>query len=197
MGAGAATVRSVEVVRQEDDGGLTGIVGHARQGDRLAFAELHRRFARMVHGILLARVPSGVADDLVQDVFVSALEGLDQLRDDAAFGGWLVQIARHRAADWLRARKLEVELPAELADDVHAGACGAHAEALQVLAVLRGLPEAYRETLAMRLVEGMTGPEIAEKTGLAPGSVRVNLHRGMQLLRARLAGTPTVEDDHE
>jgi RNA polymerase sigma-70 factor (ECF subfamily) len=38
----------------------------------------------------------------------------------------------------------------------------------------------------MRLVEGMTGPEIAEHTGLAQGSVRVNLHRGMKLLREQL-----------
>jgi RNA polymerase sigma-70 factor, ECF subfamily len=52
--------------------------------------------------------------------------------------------------------------------------------------VLRGLPETYREPLMLRLVEGMTGPEIAERTGLTSGSVRVNLFRGMQLLRERL-----------
>ncbi|MBK7861196.1 MAG: hypothetical protein IPJ65_21815 [Archangiaceae bacterium] len=51
---------------------------------------------------------------------------------------------------------------------------------------MRELPEAYRETLAMRLIEGLTGPEIAERTGLTPGSVRVNLHRGMQQLKAAL-----------
>jgi RNA polymerase sigma-70 factor, ECF subfamily len=50
------------------------------------------------------------------------------------------------------------------------------------------LPEAYRETLMMRLVEGMTGPEIAARTGLTPDSVRVNLHRGMKLLRDALEG---------
>jgi RNA polymerase sigma-70 factor, ECF subfamily len=49
------------------------------------------------------------------------------------------------------------------------------------------LPEAYRETLILRLVEGMTGPEIAARTGLSHGSVRVNLHRGMQQLREKLA----------
>jgi RNA polymerase sigma-70 factor (ECF subfamily) len=38
----------------------------------------------------------------------------------------------------------------------------------------------------MRLVEGMSGPEIAEATGLTPESVRVNLCRGMKLLRGRL-----------
>ena len=40
----------------------------------------------------------------------------------------------------------------------------------------------------MRLVEGMTGPEIAEATGMQPDSVRVNLCRGMKLLRAKLGG---------
>ena len=51
---------------------------------------------------------------------------------------------------------------------------------------IRDLPEAYRETLVLRLVEGMSGPEIAERTGLTPASVRVNLHRGMKLLREKL-----------
>jgi RNA polymerase sigma-70 factor, ECF subfamily len=55
-----------------------------------------------------------------------------------------------------------------------------------VLDVIRKLPEAYRETLLMRLVEGMTGAEIAERSGLTPASVRVNLHRGMKLLRGQL-----------
>jgi len=59
---------------------------------------------------------------------------------------------------------------------------------MAVLAAIQRLPEAYRETLVLRLVEGMTGPEIAERTGLTPGSVRVNLHRGMQMLREALAG---------
>ena len=55
-----------------------------------------------------------------------------------------------------------------------------------MLEVVRGLPEAYRETLVLRLVEGMTGPEIAARTGMTPASVRVNLHRGMKLLREKL-----------
>ena len=57
---------------------------------------------------------------------------------------------------------------------------------MAVLEMVRKLPEAYRETLLMRLVEGMTGDEIAERSGLTPASVRVNLHRGMKLLREKL-----------
>ena len=59
-------------------------------------------------------------------------------------------------------------------------------EAARMLEAVRSLPEAYRETLVLRLVEGMTGPEIAARTGMTAASVRVNLHRGMKLLREKL-----------
>jgi RNA polymerase sigma-70 factor, ECF subfamily len=65
---------------------------------------------------------------------------------------------------------------------------GDDVEARAILDVIRSLPEAYREPLVLRLVEGMSGQEISERTGLTPASVRVNLHRGMKLLRARLEG---------
>jgi len=65
-------------------------------------------------------------------------------------------------------------------------ATSSRAEALGVLEIIRNLPAAYRETLVLRLVEGLTGPEISERTGLTPASVRVNLHRGMTMLREKL-----------
>jgi RNA polymerase sigma-70 factor (ECF subfamily) len=154
-----------------------------RHGEQEAFAKLYSLYAPMVHGILLARVPWGEVDDLVQDVFLVALKKLNTLRDDAAFGAWLAMIARNRAMDFHR-RKRETE---ELSDDLAThGNSEADREAANVLEVICGLPEAYRETLVLRLVEGMTGPEIADRTGLTPASVRVNLHRGMKLLREKL-----------
>lgn len=161
------------------------LVGAARRGDRRAFADLYTRYRGPVHAVMLARVPARDAGDLVQDVFVTALRRLASLREDGAFGGWVLTIARNRATDYLRRSRPTSELPAELPD--HSSASGPpRAEAARAMAAIRSLPEAYRETLIMRLVEGMTGPEIAERTGLEPGSVRVNLHRGMKLLRAKL-----------
>jgi RNA polymerase sigma-70 factor (ECF subfamily) len=151
-------------------------------GDRDAFARLYADFSRMVHAILLGRVPRRDVDDLVQDVFVTAYTRIRELREPAAFGGWIATIARNRATDYLRQSREQVELPDELP-----GGDPIEAETFAVLKVIRGLPEAYRDTLLMRLVEGMTGQEIADRTGLAPGSVRVNLHRGMKLLREKLA----------
>jgi RNA polymerase sigma-70 factor (ECF subfamily) len=164
------------------------VVIAARRGDRRAFAELYRRFSRAVHGVVLAKVAYGDAADLVQDVFAIALERLPQLGEVAAFPGWLLAIARHRAIDHVRAKKPTDELP-ELRVEASRSA-----EVAEVLAALRALPEAYQETMILRLVEGMSGPEIAEQTGLSPGSVRVNLHRGMKLLRERLGITEDADE---
>ncbi len=159
------------------------LVRAARDGDRSAFGRLYECFAPMVHGLLLARVAPPEVDDLVQDVFLQAMRRLASLRSLEAFGPWLAAIARNRARDHHRRARDTVELPTELP-----GAGPADTEALTVLTAVRRLPEAYRETLVLRLVEGMSGPEIAERTGLTPGSVRVNLHRGVQMLRQILRG---------
>lgn len=159
------------------------LVRQARDGDEGAFGDLYQRYARVVHGLLLARIPIADVDDLVQDVFVSAWTRLDSLRDPAAFGGWLAMIARNRAADFHRRATETVELPDTL--EAH-DATAERADALAALEVVRSLPEAYRETLILRLVEGLSGPEIAQRTGLTAASVRVNLHRGMKLLREKL-----------
>ncbi len=167
---------------------LVDLVVAARRGDRVAFAELYQRFSRAVHGVVLARVAYRDAADIVQDVFALALARLPQLAEAAAFPGWLLAIARNRATDHLRGGR-----PTEELVDVP-GPTSRASEVAQVLAALRELPEAYQETMILRLVEGMTGPEIAEQTGLSPGSVRVNLHRGMKLLRERL-GIEEVSDE--
>jgi RNA polymerase sigma-70 factor (ECF subfamily) len=164
--------------------GLADTIRAVADGDRDAFSQLYAAYVRMVHAILLGRVPRRDVDDLVQDVFVTAYTRIRELRDAAAFGGWLATIARNRATDYLRRSREQVELPAELP-----GGDAIEAETMAVLDVIRKLPEAYRETLLMRLVEGMTGAEIAERSGLTPASVRVNLHRGMKLLREKLGWT--------
>jgi RNA polymerase sigma-70 factor (ECF subfamily) len=170
-----------------DDGAL---VSAARDGDRSAFGLLYQRYVRMVHGILLCRVPPREVDDLVQDVFVSALRQLHALRDASRFGGWLATITRNRANDYFR-KSIPVEQAtepvAEQQLEMRANDHRVDQEAASILAVLRLLPDAYREPLTLRLVEGMTGPEISARTGMTHGSVRVNLHRGMQMLREKLA----------
>lgn len=150
-------------------------------GDQEAFNEFYRMFSPLVHGIILARVPRDEVEDIVQEVFISAYKNLHTIRDKNAVGAWLAMIARNSSAEYYRYRKQTEELP-ETIEHRHTP----NTEAREILDAIRALPEAYRETLVLRLVEGMTGQEISEQTGLTPLSVRVNLHRGMKLLRQKL-----------
>ncbi len=170
----------------EDDG----LVRAAAAGDREAFGELYVRYARLVHGILLARVPPEAADDLVQDVFLSAMRQLRGLRTVAAFRGWLAAIARNRAMDYFRQTRPNVPLEENM--KYESSVRDTALDALEVLDLIRRLPEAYREPMILRLVEGMSGPEIAQQTGLTADSVRVNLCRGMKMLRALLGSVGAV-----
>ena len=158
----------------------------ARGGDRDAYGELYRLFSRAVHGVLVARVRPQDADDLVQEVFLHAWPRLGELREPAAFGGWICTMARRRAMDHHRKDRPTEELTDRFRNSDRPDVS---AEAAAALQAIRELPEAYRETLAMRLVNGLSGPEIAAATGLTPDSVRVNLHRGFKLLRERLGVT--------
>lgn len=157
------------------------LVEHAVSGDADAFGEIYRAFKPLVHGIVLAYVPYDDAGDVVQEVFLAAYKSLHTLREKAAVGAWLVRIARNRAADHYRGTRATEELPEALC-----GRENRQNEAAEALDAIRTLPGSYRETLVLRLIEGMTGNEIAEKTGMTPESVRVNLHRGMEQLRQKL-----------
>ena len=155
-------------------------------GERDRFARLYELYAPMVHGILLARVPRGEVDDLVQDIFLHALKKLHTLRDAGAFGPWIAMIARNRAMDFYRRSRETVEVTEQMAIERPP-----NRTAKEILDFICHLPEAYRETLVLRFVEGMTGPEIAARTGLTPASVRVNLHRGMKMLREKIGAVTT------
>lgn len=188
----------------------------AQAGDAASFDVLYRRHLRMVHAVLLGRSSRDEAEDLVQEAFLVAWRRLGTLRDPAAFSGWVLAIARHLHVDHLRrdraGHRLELahggtgargisgagthddttprlrEVPSGDAppdDELHK-----RLEAQRALEAIRALPDAYRETLLLRLVEGMTGPEIAARTGLTPESVRVNLCRGMKLLRQAIGASP-------
>jgi RNA polymerase sigma-70 factor (ECF subfamily) len=183
----ALSAHRAPVDEREREVSVAELVVAARGGSRASFEELYRRFHRAVHAVALGRVLASDAADVVQEVFMEAWSKLSALRDPAAFPGWILTLARSRALDQTRRN-------ARRASDLVVDAVPAPSpDARRALAALRELPDTYRDTLIMRLVEGMTGPEIAARTGMTPDSVRVHLYRGMQLLRERLGAFGSSE----
>jgi RNA polymerase sigma-70 factor (ECF subfamily) len=159
------------------------LVRAARAGNRAAFGTLYERYARLVHGVLLASAQRDDVQDLVQDVFFRALRQLHALREPAAFGGWIATMARNEARMHHRSTRPMEELSDQLPGPSVTPATLGTAD---VLRALRALPERYREPLTLLLVEEMSGEEIARQTGLTHGTVRVYLHHGIRLLREQL-----------
>jgi RNA polymerase sigma-70 factor (ECF subfamily) len=162
------------------------LVRRARAGDRRAFAALWREYASTVHAVVASVLPYAYVEDVVQDVAVSALGKLDTLRNDAGFAAWLCAIARNRARN-VRHERSRTRCHASDVENLPARTAPIdQLEADEILAAVRSLPQAYRESLMLRFLAGLSGPEIAQRLGMTHGSLRVNLCRGLKLLRDRL-----------
>ncbi len=176
-------------------------VVRAQGGDRDAFCRLYEQHASLVHGILIARVPPADAEDLMQEVFLVAWQRLGKLRRTERVRASLAANARNRARRaYRRGGPAAQALPEDLVDaraldatDKDPGQPGAR----ELLVLLQSLPNAYREALALRLIEGWSGPEIARATGRSEGAVRVHLARGMQRLRAAARRAGWLEAEAE
>ena len=166
----------------------TALVLRSQGGDRAALEELFLRHHRAL-GYYLRRM-SGRDDvaDLQQEVWLSVLRRLHQLRNPEAFVVWLYQIARRKAWSGLRERELRplgnAEVVAELTEDVEPKFSAEDAAAIHQ--GLAALSASHREVVVLRYLEEMTYEQIAEVTDCAVGTVRSRLHYAKLLLRQRL-----------
>lgn len=160
----------------------------AAKGSRQAFGSLWCRHAARIHTMLRRIVGATLCDDVAQEVAVTAFGRLASLRDPERFPAWLHAIARNAARDALARRRRRIEGP--LTDDVAARLpappLGDPLVAREILAAIDELPTCHRAPLRLRLEVGLSGPEIAQRLSMTDGSVRVNLCKGMKLLRQQL-----------
>ena len=172
------------------------LVARVRRGDRAAAEALAQRWLRACRAVALAVTRDEAdADDVCQDAFVAAMERIDDCREPARFGAWLMRIARNRATDQLRARArpvLSLEgMEIESADASPQRQAERGDARGRLLAALGELPQERREVLLLHDLEGWTHREIAERMGLPPGTVRSHLHHARKRMRTLL---PELEE---
>lgn len=164
-------------------------------GDRDAFRLFYEYNAPFVHGVLVACLPASKADDIVQDVFLIAWRDRKQLAQLSNPTAWLCVVARNCARQLLRKSQSQSELEHSRQDSCNLPRLHTSQDpspsteqnrGLRILRALRELPEPYAEVLGLRLVEGLSGPQIASALERSHGTIRVQLTRGMQRLRQAL-----------
>ena len=151
------------------------------------FAGLYREHVGRVHALCLRMAGDPAeATELTQDVFVRAWERLASFRGESAVGTWLHRLAVNVVLERLRAdhrRLARVEPASDWLD-----ACGASSapdavlERIDLDAALPRLAEGARVVFVLHDVEGYDHAEIARLTGLAPGTIRTQLHRARKRL---------------
>jgi RNA polymerase sigma-70 factor, ECF subfamily len=124
------------------------LVRRANRGDRLAFAELYDRYARLVRAIAYdASGDFSAAQDITQEVFIKAFCRLDQLRKPERFAAWMTQIARRAGRDWQRTKRRDRHEFQPQPPELHVAS--GDDPAIEVLQAIRRLP--YRERMALHV----------------------------------------------
>ena len=184
-----------------------GLVADLKAGSEQAFALLVAQYSHPVYSLIARslRDPEAAAD-VTQDVFVKVFRSISGFHGDASLRTWIYRIALHEASNqrrwWGRHRSQESELDAPLRNDEGKTFCMADALATsdaspfdcavseelreRVTAALRTLPQAFREVVVLREIEGFGYEEIAEMLNLNLGTVKSRLTRGRSALREAL-----------
>jgi RNA polymerase sigma-70 factor (ECF subfamily) len=169
------------------------LIGEIRKGSQLAFAQLMKRYERLVYrvGYRHARNPEG-AMDITQNVFLKTHQKLDSFTAAGPFKAWLMRIAQNESLSWLRRHRND-----QVTDELNEGNApilyvvpehevARHDDRAMIYAELQRLNEKQQLAVSLRYFEGFSLREIAAVLDCSEGSVKSILFRSLEKLRNRL-----------
>ncbi len=176
--------------RSEND-----LVDEARRGSREAFAELVRRHERRVYGLVFRMAGNHAdADDLAQEVFLSAWSSMASFRRGSSFYTWLYRIAVNLSLTFLKKKNREKDRAEFREDLTGAGAASSSPEGRSALNELKGrvdealesLPGRFRASFVLVVGQGLSHAEAAKVLGCSENTVSWRMYKARKLLQARL-----------
>jgi RNA polymerase sigma-70 factor, ECF subfamily len=172
------------------------LVATATTGVEGSFEELVRRYQRPISAYVYRMVGDyEAALDLTQEIFIKVYGSLARYRSEFKFSTWIYKIAHNSAVDHLRRnagreRSLvsgtegdQYDLPIESTSLSPEQESERRERRLEIEAVVRSLPNAYRELIVLRHSQDLTYEEIVEVTGLPLGTVKNRLFRAREMMR--------------
>ena len=167
------------------DGELAALALSGRQS---AYTALLARYREPIFRVVRATIgDNDAAVDVTQETFVSAFAALKSYDSERSFKTWISRIAINKCRDWARRRSvrrffsfaLPIETAANVADDTFTAdkQISDRAELARVQAAIATLPQAIREPLVLRTIEGMTQAESAQVLGISEKAVETRLYR--------------------
>ncbi|HEX6975654.1 MAG TPA: RNA polymerase sigma factor [Vicinamibacterales bacterium] len=189
----SAAVPPVPAARAEE----MALVERCRRGDLGAFEELYRAHAGKLFSVACRMLGNPTdAEDLLQEIFLSAHRKLDSFRGESALGTWLYRLATNQCLDYLRSRAARTNQVTEGFDDepggYEPGTRGLAEQAVTKMDLERALaqlPEGCRAAFVLHDVQGLEHREVAEALGIAEGTSKSQVHKARLRLRTLLTRT--------
>ena len=146
------------------------------------------RYQTMVYGLALARTGSAAdADDVFQEVFLAYFRTGKTFREEEHRKAWLLRTAVNMSRRVTSATYRKKEVPLEAGENMPAAPFRSPEEN-QVWQAMQALPENYRLPIYLFYFEELSTDEIAKALSIRPGTARMRLSRGLDLLRELLKG---------
>lgn len=190
--AGTVKLSSMTSGSRKPDRAERRLASRLRKRDETVMTEIYEQFGRLTYGYLARTIGDAAqAEDVQQQVFLEVWQrgpSFDPAR--ASMATWIMTIARSRAVDHLRKRipeprdptgsvaVLDEQRAADPVDELH--------ERWRLAALLAVLPEEEAEVLRMRFHLNLSQSEIADRTGIALGTVKTRMARALERLRTEL-----------
>lgn len=164
----------------------------AQAGSDLAFGRLVTAHQAVVRGFLRRMLGGGWADadDVAQEVFVHAWQGLHSVRDPDHFKSWLIGIAWRRAQDHIRSNQRRARRDQDWLQSLSTPDGVSAEERIGLEKALAALEQDQRACVALSLGEGWSHPEIASALNIPLGTVKSHVARGRTRLLQALGEQP-------
>ncbi|TXD68766.1 RNA polymerase sigma factor [Aequorivita lipolytica] len=167
------------------------LIEQCKQSNRKAQMALYGKYCEGMFVIAQRYLKdTAAAEDAMQEAFIKAFQKLSQFKGDVTFGAWLKRILINTCLDGIKAKKLELQPLNEevftIVDDGEDWSISDEPTVLEVLAAIEELPENYKLTVKLFLLEGYDHQEISEILQISENASRTYLHRGKTKLKEKL-----------
>jgi RNA polymerase sigma-70 factor (ECF subfamily) len=173
------------------------LVERCRRGDLAAFEELYRTHSGRLFSVACRMVGNTAdAEDLLQEIFLTAHRKLEGFRGDSSLGTWLYRLATNHCLDFLRSRATRAGQITDALDDdptiADAGSKGLAERTVTKMDLERALarlPEGCRAAFVLHDIEGLEHREVGDVLGIAEGTSKSQVHKARLRLRTLLRET--------
>jgi RNA polymerase sigma-70 factor (ECF subfamily) len=166
------------------------LIARCRAGDLSAFEELYRQHATRLYNLAYRMVGNpDDADDLLQDIFLTAYRKLDTFRGASALGTWLYRLAMNVCLDRLRSKASKQEAVTDELDEGlgHASGGLSQVSRMDLERAIARLPEGSRAAFLLHDVEGFDHMEVGRILGIAEGTSKSQVHKARLRIREYLS----------